>query len=117
LIAAAIPTGAEGSTIEPLLPNRPQGVPQVDDRQKHPLALLHLLPIDTEKMVVDAVWCERVSRPVSLLYAKKTGKIAEKRGHLPGSTRKSGGFSPLFARACQIGTGNLRSRKQGRAPD
>jgi hypothetical protein len=42
----------------------------------------------SQKMVVDAVWCERVSRPVSLLYAKKTGKIAEKRGHLPGSTRK-----------------------------
>jgi hypothetical protein len=61
LIAAAIPTGAEGSTIEPLLPNRPQGVPQVDDRQKHPLALLHLLPIDTEKMVGD----DRLELPTS----------------------------------------------------
>jgi hypothetical protein len=67
-----------------------------------------------KKLVVDAVWCERVSRPVSLLYAKKTGKIAEKRGHLPGSTRKSGGFSPLFARACQIGTGNLAAPEQER---
>jgi transposase len=41
-------TDEEWSMIEPLLPNKPRGVPRVDDRrvpERHPLAVSHWLTV------------------------------------------------------------------------